>query len=204
MFLEKFILGVSLSAPYGPLSAEAIRRGLQDGFLPAYFVRLGGALANLICLIIVYFGLSYIMQHSELGEVAGAVGSVILLYLGFRTIKQASVTPITTDNKASNSNHVFTGLALGVFNPFGIIWWLSVFSTSMAHSNTPWGSLAGLSQNLIIIIGVLCWITIFSGLIAFARRLMNDRIIYFITLLAGTSLVGFGVYYGVLTIRYYI
>lgn len=200
MIVEKLLLGVSLSAPFGPLSAEAIKRGIRGGFFPAFYVRLGGAIGNLTCLLIVYFSLSYLMNHADIGQYAGAIGSVLLTYLGIRTVRQSLRINFADMPHFEPSNGVWLGFLLAIFNPFGIVWWLSVFSTSMTKNGTNWGSLEGLLQNLLIIVGVLAWIVVFSLILEFAKRFMNPLMVKVMTVLAGLSLIGFGIYYAIVFI----
>ena len=84
--ITKILLGFSLAAPIGPVNVEMIKRGLAAGFWSAFNVRVGGASANLLMLLLAYFGLAKISQYPRIVAMIATVGSLILIYSGIKNI----------------------------------------------------------------------------------------------------------------------
>lgn len=204
MIYEKIMLGLSLSAPFGPLSAEAMRRGLNGGFMPVFQTRFGGAIGNVACLILAYFCLSFLQENPVYGSSAGFIGSIMLLLLGYNNLRQARKTKgETKENKLAMmfSNCLLVGFILAVANPFGIAWWFSVFTTSMVNETSQAAnqSIQSFAPNLYVIVGVLIWVVTFSSIVAFAHKLFSKKTIYWINILAGIGLMYYGVKMGYVT-----
>ncbi len=198
MILEKIWLGLSLSAPFGPLSAEAMRRGLNGGFSPAFQTRFGGAIGNTTCLVLAYFFLSFLMQNQVVGSITGLCCSFLLILLGYKTIKASKKNDgeiKQTKLAMMFSNCLLVGFILSIANPFGIVWWLGVFAPTMLDSSTYVAGGQSFGINLFIIVGVLIWVLTFSFLVAYAHKILNKRVIYWVNVLAGFVLASYGVKY---------
>lgn len=198
MILEKISLGLLLSSSFGPLSAEAMRRGLNGGFWHVFQTRFGGACGNTFCLVIAYVCLSYLMQNQSIGSILGFLGSVLLVLLGYNNIK--STKKNQGETKASKlalmfSNCLIVGFVLAVANPIGIVYWVGVYTASMMNEA---GQIANQSfaPNLFIIVGVLIWAIVFSCLVAFAKKIFNQKVIYWLNIIASLLLIYYGVKMG--------
>lgn len=56
--LSYIVLGLSLSAPVGPVNAAQIDKGIKNGFWHAWIFGLGAMAADGLYMILIYFGLS--------------------------------------------------------------------------------------------------------------------------------------------------
>lgn len=195
MSLSKIFLGISLSAPFGPLSAAALNRGMQSGFSGAFSVRLGGVVGNLLCLTIAFFFISLLYKLESLNFYITIFSSVILIALGARQYTNSKKLNIDAPKQHRSNSDLVTGFILAVFNPFGIIWWLSVYSASVSDSEAEINTIAAYYENLYIILGVLIWITIFSGIIGIIREKFPLKVLKIITQASSISLICYGVYY---------
>lgn len=92
IIVTKIILGISLAAPIGPVNAEMIKRGLSTGFWGSFNVRLGGAIANIILLLLAYFGLGSIIKYPKVIFTISIIGVIALIYLGVKNIFKAITT----------------------------------------------------------------------------------------------------------------
>lgn len=198
LLLKKIILGISLAAPIGLVSVEMIERGLSHGFWSAFVVRIGGALGNTLCLVMATLGLSFLLQSPVVKNLCSLIGAVVLIYLGLKSVIKAKHINVHLQSgaaKKSYMNGIMTGLFLSIANPMGIIFWISIFAASYdlnAHSNQ-W---SGFIENTAIILGVLLWGAMLSGALELGRRFFNHRMIQVINLVAGATLVCFGVWFG--------
>lgn len=196
MILEKIILGITLAAPIGPVSLEMIKRGLKKGFWGAFVVRLGGSIGNSLCLIASYFGLAFLLDSDMKVAVCGMLGSLVLIYMGAKSLLDKRIHQFheNIDKSLSIFNGLATGFILSIANPIGILFWIGIFAASLDRT-THVSSMTGLLQNFTIILGVLIWGAFLSGLLEVGRRFINNKLIQFITTIAGIMLIYFGLKY---------
>ncbi len=197
MLIEKILLGITLSAPIGPVSLEMIKRGLNKGFLAAFVVRLGGAMGNTLCLLAAYFGLSMFINSDVKMAIGCLIGSLVLFYLGIKSLldKRIHQLNVNKDELFSVRNGLMTGFILSLANPIALVFWLSIFAATLDHNN-PTHSLEGLFHNFAIILGVLLWGLCLSAFLELGKRFFNHKLINIITMAAGLMLIGFGLKYG--------
>lgn len=199
MILEKIILGISLAAPIGPVSAEMIKRGLKNGFWAAFNIRIGGAIGNSVCLVAAFFGLSALAQYKVAFNLVGILGAVLLLYMGGMTIlkvfKNMSLESSNTQEFLSNS--LLLGFTLAIANPIAIAFWLGIGAAGLSASQE--GDLIELTSflhNFLIIAGVLLWGFALSLSLEFGRRIVTPKMLNSVTLFSGSVLLYFGCKYG--------
>ena len=143
-------LGISLAAPPGPVNAIIASRSLS-GWRKGAAVGLGALTADLIFMAItVYVG--YIVPSSIFPFISIA-GGVFLGWLAYGVFKSREAYRATGGNGASSASY-FTGLAMGLTNPFQIMWWMSV-GISLARS-------FGAEIFIGFVAGVLLWVLSFS------------------------------------------
>jgi len=205
---EKLLLGVSLAAPIGPVSAEMIKRGLKNGFWAAFNVRLGGAIGNSLCLIAAFFGLSALTDYKMTVSLIALMGAGLLLYMGINTIRKAfkTVDLKTNTDSESKTNYLSNSLGLGfilaIANPIAIAFWISLGAAGLNNVNIESASpvatgidIIGFLQNFLIIGGVLLWGATLSLTLEFGRRFVTDKILKIVTGISGTILLYFGCKY---------
>lgn len=193
--IEKILLGITLAAPIGPVSLEMIKRGLSKGFKAALVVRLGGALGNTLCLLGAYFGLAHILNTEFKLAISGMIGALVLVYMGVKTLLDNREFVFETNLMSSSlTNGVITGFFLSIANPIGLLFWVSIFAASF-ETGPQIVSLSGLAANTGIILGVIIWGIILSGLLEVAKNYINQQMIKAITSAAGLLLIYFGIKY---------
>lgn len=195
--LQNILLRVSLAAPIGPANIEVIKRGLKYGFLPAFLLSLGTALADTTYLLLIYFGLSNFIAIPIVKTVISIFGGVILLYLGYVSIKEyCAKINLNEPNPKAGKNSFIAGYLITVSNPLTIVWWLGVFGSILSSSVQQVTKTIALLNSLTIIIGVLLWFFSLSLLLHFGKEHVNEKLIQIISLIAGIVLTGFGLYFG--------
>lgn len=196
MILEKLILGVTLAAPIGPVSVEMIKRGLQNGFLAAFVIRLGGAVGNTLCLVLAYFGLSTIANYPTVMACIGLLGAFFLIYMGLTGLRKR-IGDFSHDFEQQNTlfNGLVSGFILALANPVAVVFWLGIFAASMgANVGNPAG-VTGFLQNTTIILGVILWGAFLSFILAGGKRFLSLRAINIISILSSLVILGFGLKY---------
>ncbi len=116
-------LGVSLAGPPGPVTAVLVKRA-SVSILSGVSVGLGAMSADLILMIITFFiGITLITTTLE--TYVFIIGSAFFLIMAVLSLKSSKSVDSAT------GNGYFSGLLIGIVNPFQIGWWvtagLSVF-----------------------------------------------------------------------------
>lgn len=109
------ILGLSMAAPPGPINAIMANESLVSKFHGSA-VGLGAMTADLIFFIITFFLRNVIPK--EVIYPLYIAGGALMLYLSFLILKSKG------ENKSRKGNY-FTGLIIGLANPYQISWWLT-------------------------------------------------------------------------------
>lgn len=197
MIYDKILLGVTFAAPVGPVTAEAIRRGLLGGFAPAFKVKMGAAIGDTIFILVTYFCIAALLRYVTFCHLLALFGSALLLYVGYKNIRKSFVKQADAyDSQENLSNGMWIGLAIALTSPFALAWWLSVFSAVLTEGGGA-TTFEGFKENLYIVVGIVAWDIAFCTLLAGGKRLVNDSMIKVITGLAGLSLCIFGIKFGV-------
>jgi len=194
--IQNIILGVSLAAPIGPVNIEVVKRGLRDGFWPAFLLSLGAASADTTYLLVIYFGLSNFITIPIVKTVIWFSGSVVLLYIGFLSTKEFfGKVDLQKPNPKTNRRSYLTGYFIAMSNPLTIVWWLGVFGAIVGSSIQNNSKAAALLNSLTIIIGVILWFFILSLLLHWGKRFINEKSMRYISLISGIAILGFGIYF---------
>ena len=62
--IQQIVLGISLVAPVGPINIEMLKRGIERGFWHAWVVGIGGMTADVLFMLLIYFGLSSVFMYT--------------------------------------------------------------------------------------------------------------------------------------------
>lgn len=184
--LNKILLGMTLAAPIGPVSIEMIQRGLRGGFLPAFVVRAGAAIGNLLCLLVSYYGILQLNKNQFLVMGLSIIASLLLIQRGFSYVAGKS-RALDLKNMETNGNGILVGLYLSIANPIAFVFWSGIMASSAN------GLDAGLVFNLLIIIGVLVWGLVFSLLLSFGKKYITAKTLLYVNKIAGLIMLYYGV-----------
>lgn len=187
MYIEifnKILLGIILAAPIGPVSVEMIKRGLKDGFISAFIVRLGAAIGNFTCLLISYFGLMQLGNSHFIITALSLISSLILIHSAYTSICN---TVAVDTNTHDTRNGILTGLYLSVANPIALIFWSGI----MTNTSNAFDS--GIIFNSLIIVGVILWGAIFSLLLSLGRKYASHTFLSYVNKIAGSIMLYYGI-----------
>jgi threonine/homoserine/homoserine lactone efflux protein len=191
-FWQNILLGVTLSAPLGPVNIESIKNGLKHGFWPAFFIGLGAISADFFYMCLVYFGLGTFLMNILVQKIILAVGAGVLIYLGIMSLKENVPDKTLKPAALSKKEYYFKGLMIAISSPMTIVWWGGVFgavlSTSLQTTQTmPFLNCLGIS------LGCLIWVTLLSATTHLGQHFFNDTLYRIISIFAGLGLIGFGI-----------
>lgn len=151
LLLLGIFVGFTISLPPGPVAFEVIKRGLSRGFIPAFPLGIGAALADLFYASLVYFGAMKLLDKNpnfRLGiYLIGGLLLIAIAIRGFWHIKKGVQMPVskvdtTTTTLISKDAskqrkfgyHVFhfvkrviLGFTMAIFNPTGFLFFITLF-----------------------------------------------------------------------------
>jgi threonine/homoserine/homoserine lactone efflux protein len=180
------LLGFSLTIPPGPMNAliaaqsvVSERRGVITG--------LGAMSADLVLGVAVYLLDTAVDVHAFVRWVY-VLGCCVMAFFGYRVLARRSVgTAVETGELRTYS----AALALGISNPFQILWWLT--------AGLAFAYLGGLLLFVGLFGAIAVWIVAFpAAMHAGVRR--HPRVGRLVTWVSGGILVGFAVYFAVLAV----
>lgn len=192
--LRNILLGISLAAPIGPAGVAVIQNGLRAGFPRAFLTGIGVTLADATYLLVVFFGLSNFLDIPAVEISIWFLGAAALVYFGLRTLGESGgVIDLDESLAASARGPLLTGYIVNVSNPIAVVWWLGVFGSLLNEASYASSRLYTLGLSATILIGILTFHTTTSLLSGWGRRVLNERLLRLISILAGMLLLGFGI-----------
>lgn len=195
--LQNILLGLSLAAPIGPVNLEIIKRGLKSGFKQAFLTGAGAMSADATYLTLIFFGLISFLNIPLMKIFWGVAGSIILIYLGAISIKEyfeKSLTNAKQPRRLFKSSYT-AGYVLAFFSPMTIVWWTGVFGALLAAQTGTMTGINAFFSCLSILLGCFLWVLFISAALHWGKKVINDKFIKFISLIAGIFLVCFGIYF---------
>lgn len=128
LIIEGIILGVSVSAPLGPIGVLCIQRTLNRGKNFGLISGLGAALADVFFATLAAFGISFVVFDAH-NDIFRIVGGTILFVVG---VKMFFTNPIAQIRKPSSSKSYWGYFASTFFltltNPLTIIFFAASFA----------------------------------------------------------------------------
>ncbi len=193
--LRGILIGISLGAPIGPINVEIVRRGLRSGFLAGWLVGIGAITGDTLYCLLVIAGIAPLVNHQAVRIVLWSAGGAFLLCLGYHSLRSAighhSMMKIE-EGKGERRSYL-TGLLMALFNPLGIVFWLSIGGAVVASGVEQAHSGVGTATIVIgVILGLTLWISTLSTLTRLGRRFVTDRLFRIVNIASGLILVGFG------------
>lgn len=192
------LLGISISAPVGPINVAQINKGMKNGFLSAWLVGIGAMFADVIMMLLIYFGISVYLTTPIAKLIIWVFGFFTLLYLGYESIKDASKKIEGIDNveKEHPMKSCISGFLIAISNPLNIIFWIGIYGAVLTSAISTLGKEQALLYSITIFIGIMIWDLFMATSIHFGRKFVNNNIMKWISIIAGIILMGFGIYFG--------
>ncbi|MFD3450015.1 LysE family transporter [Microbacteriaceae bacterium 4G12] len=196
IFLSYVFLGLSLSAPIGPINAAQLERGIRSGFFHAWMLGVGGLVADLLYMACIYFGVVHFLNTDIVKSFLWLFGTFVLIYTGIESLKGAN--HLTIKNMESDESiwkTFFSGFFMSLSSPLTFLFWLGIFGSILAKTATSYGTDQLLIYSLGIILGILLWDFIMASTASVFRKVLDVRLLSFITIVSGLSLIAYGIYF---------
>jgi threonine/homoserine/homoserine lactone efflux protein len=191
LFIKSLFIGIAVAAPVGPMSLLCIQRTVQRGQPAALAFGAGVAAADGTYAAVAAFGITAISAAllAATGPIK-LVGSLILLYMGFRIAcsRPGAVTGVMVAD--SDWRAFVAAYGLTITNPPTILFFASVFASLASFSS--------FSQSVVfsagVFLGSMFWWLLLTTLVARLANSLTSPVLLFINRLSGAALVGFGLY----------
>ncbi|MFC0522872.1 LysE family transporter [Pontibacillus salicampi] len=196
-FVSYILLGLSLSAPIGPINAAQLDKGIKFGFLSAWLVGIGAMAADMLFMLFIYFGIAQFVSIPIVKAFLWLFGTFVLIYTGIESIVHAKQSVMeNTRAKQSGKRSFLTGFFMALSNPLNILFWLGIYGSILANTMETNDGITLLVYSSGIFIGILAWDATMAFVASTFRKVGNHNLLTFISIAAGIVLVGFGLYFG--------
>ncbi|QHZ48688.1 LysE family transporter [Bacillus sp. NSP9.1] len=198
IFLSYVFLGLSLAAPVGPVNAAQIDRGMKGGFLHAWLFGLGAVSADVLYMVLIYFGVAQFLTVPFLKTFLWLFGFFVLTYTGIESLIKAKEVSLMRGVKEQGTyrKSFLSGLVISLSNPLSIMFWLGIYGSILAKTIEAYASYQLLICSSGILIGLFLWDLAMSFLAGTLRTFLSPGMIQATTWIAGITLIVFGCYFG--------
>ncbi|GLV14716.1 putative amino acid efflux protein YcgF [Alicyclobacillus hesperidum] len=178
LLITACVLGFVYSAAPGAVNTEALRRGLQRGFVPAFLVQLGALLGDLMWAIIGLTGVALVFHFLPVQIILGIAGVAFLLRMAWLSFLDARKSiDLNLDSSKKEQRDFITGIIFSLANPFGIAFWGGIGGGFATH-------IAGmpLIDKLLFLflgfsVGAFAWCIGISALVAWSRKFIGEKLL---------------------------
>jgi threonine/homoserine/homoserine lactone efflux protein len=146
-FYEGLVLGLVLSVLAGPILFALLQTGIEQGFRAGMMIAFGVFMSDLLFVMTVYFGLSYLLVLINLASfkpTLGIIGGILLILIGLKTL--VSKVPTLPENflpgdsvvsapKASYFSLWSKGFVINSLNPFTFFFWGVVATAKLVEKD---------------------------------------------------------------------
>jgi threonine/homoserine/homoserine lactone efflux protein len=194
LILKGLIVGISVSAPLGPLGILCIQRTINKGFLSGFFSGLGAAIADILYASVAGFGISIIADFLKAEEYPiRAIGGIFVIVFGIMIFRSNPVKQIR-QQKAQKKGYVsdlVSGFFITITNPLTIIVFGAVFAGLGLNQSSTFKlilyTLIGIFSGALI-----WWLSLTIGVNVF-RKKIRLRNLYWINKITGLLVAAFGI-----------
>ncbi|MBF0984243.1 MAG: LysE family translocator [Campylobacter sp.] len=166
-FVQGVLMGLGVSVPIGPVNVLIMSYALRS-YTKALCLGLGAMSADTLYLALSAFGISQLAKIPIVFACISVFGAAFLLYIALGIYRDAKRSvQLKSVERGSHAAVFGKGFLLNIFNPYVIMFWLSV-SVSIGREHF-WLALAGL------VCGILSWITLFALAVYKSRAKISDR-----------------------------
>ncbi|RSL34072.1 amino acid transporter [Salibacterium salarium] len=198
VFISYIFLGLTLAAPIGPINAAQLDRGIKSGFWHAWLVGVGAMVADGLYMLLVYLGIVHFLSDPLVKTFLWLFGFFVLVYIGVESIKGATnaITVRSQRSRQPLSKSFLSGFFLSLCNPLTILFWLGIYGSIVAKTAASQSIEQLWIYSIAIFIGVSIWDVTMAGMASGFRKHLSNRVLTFISIASGVSLIIFGIYFG--------
>lgn len=196
VFLGYIFLGLSLAAPIGPVNAAQMDKGIKSGFFQAWLLGLGALTADIVYMLAVYLGVVKFLETPFMQSFLWLFGFFVLMYTGIETIINSNKIVMESRESSSAFKSFTTGFLMSISNPLTILFWLGIYGSVLAKTASTYGTGELVLYSFGIILGLVLWDIVMAAISSSFRKLLTTRLLIFISIISGLSLICFGLFFG--------
>lgn len=191
-------LGVSLAAPIGPVNAALLDTGIKNGFFHAWILGIGALTADVLYMMMVYFGIGQIIEFPLVKMILWSFGCFVLTYTGIESLLSLHKIElgIKSGKKVQLRRSLTAGFFMSLLNPLTILFWLGIYGSVLAETSKTFSIDQMVINSMAIIVGIILWDTIMATLATGARKVLSTKLLKTISIVSSISIIGFGIYFG--------
>ncbi len=216
IFSFSFLVALTGAMAPGPLLTYTIIKSVNSGnrgYLTGFWVILGHGILEMIIIVFLLMGFSFVLKDIMVVRFIGITGGLILVWFGVSIIIDILNGKISTEflkssgntetdsvqyNARGFENPVLGGILVSMSNPYWWVWWATIgfaFMIQFDVSLKKWPELIAFFLGHEA--GDLLWYVIVSFLAFFGIRHLNRKTYYGILAMCGIFMILFGVYLGI-------
>jgi threonine/homoserine/homoserine lactone efflux protein len=196
-------IGALAAANVGPIWLLCVRTSARFGWRSGAAIGVGAATVDLVYAFLGALGAAALLQLAPLRIGLGLTGAAVLVYLGFRTLRDAWRIRVGAEDDAEviRPRHALrTGLIATASNPLTILTWGAVFSGA-ATASLAAGPASATAFVLGIGLGSLLFHLGLAGVSGALGGRMGATALRWTDAVSGLGLMGFGLLLGYRTMR---
>lgn len=192
LFFSAILLGVGFAAPPGPVTVEAVRRGLTGGFVRSFMVGLGSLVGDSIWAVVALGGVAFVIENEAARAALGLVGALWLAWLAFGAARAARIGDLPPSrNGRMRGGDLAVGAIAALANPYVAAFWFAV-GGGVTVALIEKGERLGLAVFFAgFLLGCILWCAFLSLVVAIAHRRMTQRFLRGANVFASLVLGGF-------------
>jgi threonine/homoserine/homoserine lactone efflux protein len=190
-FVQAMLISLSGVMGPGPLTVVVVGEGARSVKAGA-LISLGHAVVEFPLMALIAFGFAPILQKPTVGAVIGLAGGLLLLWMGLGMLRSLR-RPQEQDAEGKRYATPFVaGILMSAGNPYFLVWWATVGATLVLRAKE-------FGLPLFIVFAVshwsldLIWYHVLSWSSHRGVRVMGQRFLKAVSLVAGLLLLFFGV-----------
>jgi len=217
VLLAAFLIGLAAAAPMGPVNMLAIRRGVIGGWRHTLACGIGSVTGDLILFSMVLVGGHYFfsdLSNPTLQTVLAAIGVIVLLPLGIYFLVRAVKDPMRAYASARQQwdegtvpahlvAEVTECVALTIFNPLTILYWVGVTSNWLPFAHSVLGYSAPGWGILMAAAGLMTWFTALIVIVRFVPNRIGPIFFRLVNAILCLILLGFATFCGIVLSRHF-
>jgi len=217
VLLAAFLIGLAAAAPMGPVNMLAIRRGVIGGWRHTLACGIGSVTGDLILFSMVLVGGHYFfsdLSNPTLQTVLAAIGVIVLLPLGIYFLVRAVKDPMRAYASARQQwdegtvpahlvAEVTECVALTIFNPLTILYWVGVTSNWLPFAHSVLGYSAPGWGILMAAAGLMSWFTAVIIVVRFIPHRIGPTFFRLVNAILCLILLGFATFCGIVLSRHF-
>lgn len=131
ILVKGFIIGVAVSAPFGPVGVLCVQRTLNKGRWYGFVTGIGATVSDVLYALITGMGMSAVVDYIDKNMFyLQLFGSIMLLLFGIYTFRSNPVKSVrpTSTKKGSYFNNFLTAFLVTLSNPLIMILFIGLFA----------------------------------------------------------------------------